>query len=229
MAKISKERQRGYFYTGAFPTAQQMKDVVDSQLGVLNSYSELPTASADNLGNEYKIGNVYYKCVASSGGGYVWQQTGTVVPSNSYTDITDKPTIGGVPVAGNNTVKQIGGIGSSLSEYQQADSVKQTDVAYIHDGTEWKKTTIAELRRPTVAQVSISPSDWADVGGGIYRATKTLQGITAESVPFASPSPESMTAYADTMYWLANVSADTVVIETESVIEESVSMNIAYW
>lgn len=228
MAKQSKDTQRGYFYTGAFPTAQQMKDVVDSQLGVLEAATDLPTASADNLGNEYKVGNVYYKCVLQEGN-YIWQQTGNVVPSNDYTDIENKPKIGNVPLAGNLEIKQLGGIESALNKYQSANAVKQTDIAYIHDGTDWKKTTIAELRRPNSAQVTIAPSDWVDVGSGIYRASKSLSGITSDSFFIAGPAPESMTTYILTPYWLADVSSDTVVVECGMQINETVKLNVAYW
>lgn len=228
MAKISKERQRGYFYTGAFPTAQQMKDVVDSQLGVLNEYADLPTPSADNLGNEYKIGNVYYKCVAS-GSSYVWQQTGTVVPSNSYTDITDKPKINGKTLTELTTVNDIGGIEKDASKYSQAASVNGDDVLYVNINGLWKKTTVSEIRKPNVSTVNIAPTDWEDVGGGIYRATKAIIGVDSSTVVIATPSPASVQDYVVTPYWLAFVGSGQITVETANEISVQVGLNVMYW
>ena len=78
--KKNKDIQREYFYEGAYPTDTQFHEVIDSALGVLDSTDDLPTAGAGNLGDEYKVGNVFYKC-EQVGGGYQWVAKATATPT----------------------------------------------------------------------------------------------------------------------------------------------------
>lgn len=226
--KQSKDTLKTYFETGDYPTEAQFGHLIDSCIGTLESVSDLPEASAGNLGNEYKIGNVYYKCVLS-GGAYIWKQTGTAVPSNDYTDIVNKPKINGIALGGDKTIDDLGGLDKDASKYDCSTEADPSDAVYILSGGTWKKATVAQIRRPSTASVTISAQEWKSVGSGVYRATKVVQGIVSDSVPFASPAPQSMSAYRLTPYWLAYVSDGSVTIESNDPISSDVTLNIAYW
>jgi len=147
MAKRTKDTQKEWFYTGAYPTAEQFHDVIDSTLGVLDSDSELPTAGAGNLGNEYKVGNTFYKCEQVDGG-YRWVPKATAVPTNSYDDLTEKPTINSVRIAGNiEDIDILGGLSKNVSRYDAAEEADlvAASIVYIKGATKWVKTTLGEL------------------------------------------------------------------------------------
>jgi len=147
MAKRTKDTQKEWFYTGAYPTAEQFHDVIDSTLGVLDSDSELPTAGAGNFGNEYKVGNTFYKCEQVDGG-YRWVPKATAVPTNSYDDLTEKPTINNVRISGDiEDIDELGALSQNTGKYdaaQEADIVSSS-LIYIKGATKWVKTTLGEL------------------------------------------------------------------------------------
>jgi hypothetical protein len=149
--KQNKDTQRGYFYTGAYPTAAQFNDVVSGNLGVLDSVSDLPVAGADNLGDEYKIGNTYYKCQLNNGA-YEWVATGSVVRSNNYADLQNKPKIGGatlLPFDAENPqkIQDFGGLASNTEEYNDAESVAKTDIVYVATEKGWMKATVEVIMK----------------------------------------------------------------------------------
>lgn len=147
MAKRSKDTQKDWFYTGAYPTAEQFHDVIDSTLGVLESVSSLPVAGAGNLGNEYKIGNAFYRCELS-GGAYTWRQTATATPSNDYDDLANKPTINNVRIAGAiEDIDSLGALSKATSKYSSIEDneISYADVMYINHGGVWRKTTVADV------------------------------------------------------------------------------------
>lgn len=147
MAKRTKDTQKEWFYTGAYPTAEQFHDVIDSTLGVLDSDSELPAAGAGNLGNEYKVGNTFYKCEQVDGG-YRWVPKATAVPTNSYDDLTEKPTVNSVRIAGNIAdIDILGGLSKNVSRYDAAEEADlvAASIVYIKGATKWVKTTLGEL------------------------------------------------------------------------------------
>ena len=147
MAKRTKDTQKEWFYTGAYPTAEQFHDVIDSTLGVLDSDSELPTAGAGNLGNEYKVGNTFYKCEQVDGG-YRWVPKATAVPTNSYDDLTEKPTVNDVRIAGKIAdIDILGGLSKNVSRYDAAEEADlvAASIVYIKGASKWVKTTLGEL------------------------------------------------------------------------------------
>lgn len=147
MAKRTKDTQKEWFYTGAYPTAEQFHDVIDSTLGVLDSDSELPTAGAGNLGNEYKVGNTFYKCEQVEGG-YRWVPKATAVPTNSYDDLTEKPTINNVRISGDiEDIDELGALSQNTNKYDAAAAADlvAASVVYIKGATKWVKTTLGEL------------------------------------------------------------------------------------
>ena len=149
MSKENKQTQRGYFYEGAYPTASQFKDVVDGSLGVLEDVGDLPLPSAENLNNEYKIGNVYYKCVFN-GSAYEWQQTGNVVKSNDYTDLVKKPKIGGttlLPYNENNpqNISDFGGVESDITKYTEKAKAGTGDMVLVWTPDGIRKMTVESL------------------------------------------------------------------------------------
>lgn len=147
MAKRTKDTQKEWFYTGAYPTAEQFHDVIDSTLGVLDSDSELPTAGAGNLGNEYKVGNTFYKCEQVDGG-YRWVPKATAVPTNSYDDLTEKPTVNSVRITGDIAdIDILGGLSKNVSRYDAAEEADlvSASIVYIKGATKWVKTTLGEL------------------------------------------------------------------------------------
>ncbi len=146
MARKDKDTLKTYFQTGDYPTEQQFSDAIDSSLGVLDSTDALPAASAENFGAEYKIGNVYYKCT-QTGGVYSWTATGTAVPSNRYSDLEGKPSIGGVRITGNIAdVDTLGALSKDTGVYEDAGSEISGDaVVYINQRDTWVKTTLATL------------------------------------------------------------------------------------
>lgn len=227
MAKVSKDTQRGYFYEGAFPTDTQMDNVVDSQLGVLDDVSSLPAASASNLGDEYKVGNVFYKCELVSGQ-YQWVSKGTVTPPESYNDLEDKPKIGSATLAGDMTVDDIGGLSKDETDYDSVAVAGQNDTVYICQGGVWKKTTVGAVRRPATAQVAISPSSWTQ-SGELYEAVASVSGISSTSIVMATPAPESIPIYNDTPFWISSVGNAQVTVQSSEQISEQVKINIIYW
>lgn len=147
MAKRTKDTQKEWFYTGAYPTAEQFHDVIDSTLGVLDSDSKLPTAGAGNLGNEYKVGNTFYKCEQVDGG-YRWVPKATAVPTNSYDDLTEKPTVNDVRIAGKIAdIDILGGLSKNVSRYDAAEEADlvAASIVYIKGASKWVKTTLGEL------------------------------------------------------------------------------------
>lgn len=147
MAKRTKDTQKEWFYTGAYPTAEQFHVVIDSTLGVLDSDSELPTAGADNLGNEYKVGNTFYKCEQVEGG-YAWVAKSNAVPTNSYNDLDDKPTINNVRISGKiEDINELGALSQNTGKYDSADEVDivPSSIVYIKGATKWVKVTLSEI------------------------------------------------------------------------------------
>lgn len=147
MAKRTKDTQKEWFGTGAYPTEGQFRDVIDSTLGVLDSVSDLPTAGADNLGNEYKVGNTFYKCEQANGG-YEWVPKATAVPSNDYDDLDNKPTINGVRLSGDiDDVDDLGGMSLNTGKYDTAagTDITASSLIYIKGATKWVKTTLGDL------------------------------------------------------------------------------------
>ena len=133
MAKKTKDEQRSYFYEGAFPTDVQFKDTVDSSLGVLPNVSALPQASADNLGDQYKIGNAFYECKLVSGT-YQWVMTATAVPTNNYEDLDNKPTIHNVRITGDiSDIDDLGGLSKDDTKYAAVESAATSDIVLIID------------------------------------------------------------------------------------------------
>lgn len=145
--KKNKKKLNEYFYEGAYPTDEQFHDVIESQLGVLDDVSNLSEPTAEDLGDEYKIGNTFYKCVLSSGR-YEWQVTATAVPTNQYSDLEGKPTIGGVRIVGDIAdVNTLGALSKTVANYSSLSSrdITDTNVVYIYNGASWFKTTLADL------------------------------------------------------------------------------------
>lgn len=184
--KKNKDTQRGYFYEGAYPTADQMRDVVDGSLGVLESVSDLPLASADNLNDEYKIGNTYYKCVLNKGG-YSWQPSGNAVRSNDYSDLENKPKVGGVtliPYDENHPqrIKDFGGLDSNDALYSLAEELDNNDILYVKTSGGWKKTLVSTILDAFVSKTPL---------GGF--ATKVeLAAARTEIVNLASAAVQSL-------------------------------------
>lgn len=147
MAKRTKDTQKEWFYTGSYPTAGQFHDVIDSTLGVLDSTSELPTAGAGNLGNEYKVGNVFYRCEQVNGG-YQWVAKSTATPTDDYNDLANKPTINNVRISGDIAdIDDLGGLSQNTGKYdtaQEAD-ITSSSILYIKGATKWVKTTLGDL------------------------------------------------------------------------------------
>lgn len=147
MAKRNKDTQKEWFYEGAYPTDVQFHDTIDSSLGVLDSMDDLPVAGAGNLGNEYKIGNTFYKC-EQTGSGYQWVAKSTAVPTNSYDDLDNKPTINNVRISGNiEDIDELGALSQNTGKYDDAEEadIVPSSVVYIKGATKWVKTTLGEL------------------------------------------------------------------------------------
>ena len=145
--KKNKDIQREYFYEGAYPTDTQFHEVIDSALGVLDSTDDLPTAGAGNLGDEYKVGNVFYKCEQVSGG-YQWVAKATATPTDDYNDLTNKPTINNVRISGDiEDIDELGALSQNTGKYdaaQEADIVSSS-LIYIKGANKWVKTTLGDL------------------------------------------------------------------------------------
>lgn len=147
MAKRTKDTQKDWFYIGAYPTAEQFHDVIDSTLGVLDSTSELPAAGAGNLGNEYKVGNTFYKCEQVNGV-YQWVPKATATPTDDYNDLANKPTINNVRISGDiEDIDELGALSRNTDKYNaaQAADLAATSLVYIKGANGWVKTNLGDL------------------------------------------------------------------------------------
>ena len=225
--KVDKGTLNSYFETGDYPTEAQFKSVQDSCLGVLDDVGDLPVPSADFLGNEYKIGNVYYKCVLDSGN-YIWQQTGTVVPSNDYPDITNKPKINGHTLGQNNTLAEIGAAPSDIPTLSAKTPVDDTDLCYVHSGGVLYKATVADLKKPHTVQVTIESGDWT-LDDGKYVATKAVADISPSTIAVVTPDAGSIEDFISTPFWANSLGNGSVEFMSLSAIAVDVTVNIMYW
>ena len=231
MARIDKDTQRDYFYEGAYPTDEQMDNVVDSQLGVLDDVGDLPEPNAQNLGDEYKIGNVFYKCKYENGD-YFWDSTGAAEPVTRYSDLDGKPKIGGVTIAGNiSDVDTIGGLSKNLEVYGSIGAVNlsENDNVYInHDGN-WMKSTVGALRKPLSAVVTILMTDWvSDQSLGFVATVNAGYANTGRTI-IAAPAPSSIPAYFNTPFYLASSDNGELVFACSSQPSTTLYVNIIYW
>ena len=231
MSRIDKETQRGYFYAGAYPTDEQMDNVVDSQLGVLDDVSNLPEPSAHNLGDEYKIGNVFYKCVYESGA-YRWDSTGAAEPVTRYSDLEGKPKINNVTLAGNIAdVDDIGGMSKDTNVYGAIGPVNllESDIVYINHNGAWMKSTVGALRKPLSNVVTIMISDWVSDPTLGYVATISADYATVDRTVIAAPAPVSIPAYFNTPFYLASSEKGELVFACSSQPSTTLYVNIIYW
>lgn len=217
--KKSKDIQRGYFYDNAVVTDEQLDNVVDSQLGVLDSIEDLPTASSANLGDEYKIGNSFYKCVLEDGR-YDWKVTGNAEAVTSYPDLEGKPRIGGTTLNGEMSVDDLGGVEKDITAYQLRN-VSEGDECYIVSGGEVYRTTVGALRKPRQEVITINAADWVD---GL--CTKKVSGVKSDSVIVASPSPDYASVFFTNPFWCSSVGDGTLTFSTNNTPTTVVKMNV---
>lgn len=131
----TKETIKTNFGIGDVPTDLDFADLIDSQVGVLDAASELPSASASNLGVCYLVGgDTIYRCEFDDGN-YVWTSYPfTTASVNDYLNLAHKPSINGHVLGQKNSSADIGvapashthNYAGSASAGGAADSVKGT-------------------------------------------------------------------------------------------------------
>lgn len=222
MSKETKDIQRGYYYDNAVVTDTQMKNLVDSSLGVLDSVENLPTASASNLGDEYKIGNSFYKCMLVSGA-YVWVVTDNATPVTDYQDLTNKPRLEGVTLTKTTTLDQVGAISRKLENYKERTLTGEELCYVVHDDVVYK-CSVSDLRKPNMVTVDIATTDW--VNGKCY---KQIDGISEESAVVASPHPDYAGTFFATPFWVSSVSPGMIEISSNNVPTNNVKLNVIFY
>lgn len=107
---MTREEFFDYFRTGDQPTEAQFIELMKSIVFSLASTDNLPTASADNLGQSYEIqGNVYKSELVSEGVyGWINKTASTSGGTTNYNDLGNKPVLNNVQLAGSKTLKQVG-------------------------------------------------------------------------------------------------------------------------
>lgn len=105
----TKETIKSNFEAGDVPTELDFAEAIDSQVGVLDSSAELPTASASNFGVCYLVGgNTIYRCELDNGN-YDWvSYPFTTASVNDYLNLTHKPSINGHVLGRSNSSADIG-------------------------------------------------------------------------------------------------------------------------
>lgn len=227
MSKVNKDTQRGYFYEGAFPTDVQMQNVVESQMGVLESVADLSAASADNLGQEYKIGNQFYKSVLEDGV-YKWKTDTGAVPSVDYEEMQNKPKINGVLLTKDTSSGDIGVLSNDMAGVKEITELQDDDTVYVSSGGTQYKATVETLRKPNSQQVEIAATDWKEDGDG-YMAEEELQGVYEGSDVICTPAPESVEVFLKVPFWAASLAKDTIVFRTQTKMDANVKANIIWW
>lgn len=223
----NKDTLKGYFTNGSIPDETKYASAIRSCMGVLSAASDLPAASADNVGDEYKIGNAFYKCELVSGA-YTWVLASTATPSDSYTDLTDKPTVNNVVLSGNKSPQDLGCMPVDLSSLTMLASLNDTDIIPVIRNNVLYKTTVATLRKPRMVEVTIQTTDWTQ-SGSVYQAQKAVTGLSNTNSVVASPAPSSMDDFNDTPFWVSLVSTGQLTFECETVPSVAVTMNVFIW
>ena len=105
----TKEEIKSNFEAGDVPTEQDFAELVDSQVGALDSANELPVAASTNVGVCYLVGgDTIYRC-EESGGVYSWEAYPfTQGAVNNYLNLSNKPAINGHTLGKNNSSDDIG-------------------------------------------------------------------------------------------------------------------------
>ena len=105
----TKEEIKSNFQAGDVPTEQDFAELIDKQVGVLDSSNDLPTASSSNENVCYLVGgDTIYRC-EETGGVYTWVAYPFAQSAvNNYLNLSNKPAINGHTLGKNNSLKDIG-------------------------------------------------------------------------------------------------------------------------
>ena len=154
---MNKEELKTFFEYGDMPTAAQLAAFIDACVTILDETADLPTADATTLDTAYLVGKntplTIYKCEYDSGTTtYSWVNKGLLGTGvTSYNDLTSKPKINDVSLAGNKTAAELFLAPSDPTSLTQITNSTGTDIIYIIRGTTLYKTTVTELATSALA------------------------------------------------------------------------------
>jgi hypothetical protein len=154
---MNKEELKTFFEYGDMPTAAQLAAFIDACVTILDETADLPPADATTLDTAYLVGRntplTIYKCEYDSGTTtYNWVNKGLLGTGvTSYNDLTSKPKINDVSLAGNKTAAELFLAPSDPTSLSQITNSTGTDIIYIIRGTTLYKTTVTELATSALA------------------------------------------------------------------------------